>query len=77
MPGPVSEFFIHAATEPPIDEPIYGCTHADMTDDEDGRFVGFRCEDTHEKEWTVLRLAVEIVGSASAGRPSAPDDTPD
>ncbi|MFO0735524.1 MAG: hypothetical protein U0270_06580 [Labilithrix sp.] len=77
VPGPVSEFFIHVATEPPIDEPIYGCTHADMTEDEDGRFVGFRCEDTHEKEWTVLRLRGGDRRLRECRAPVGTDDTPD
>ncbi len=56
IPGPVSNFYIHVATNPPIYEAIGDCTHADMKEDEQGKYVGFRCQDTHEKEWTVLRL---------------------
>lgn len=56
IPGPVSNFYVHVATDPPIDEPIGDCTHADMAEDKEGKHVAFRCRDTHEREWTVLRL---------------------
>lgn len=56
VPAPESKFFIHVETTPPFDEPVGDCAHVDMTEDKDGKHVAYRCRDTHEKEWTILRL---------------------
>jgi hypothetical protein len=77
LPGPISNFYVHVETSPPIDESIGDCTHADMKEDKDGKFVGFRCQDTHEKEWTVLRLRGGDRHLRECQAPVGTDDTPD
>lgn len=54
IPGPVTSFFLHVETTPPFDEPIRGCDHVDMVEDDSGRHIGFRCKGT--ASWSVLRL---------------------
>lgn len=52
--GPLTDFFVRVATTPPFDEPVRGCDHVDLAEDEAGKNVAFRCKGT--ASWTVLRL---------------------
>jgi hypothetical protein len=54
IPGPLTTFHLHVETTPPFDEPIRGCDHLDLAEDDAGKHIAFRCKGT--QSWSVLRL---------------------
>lgn len=56
VPGPVTKFYVRVHTGPPFSHEV-GCAYVDLAEDEEGRYVAYRCRgEEADRGWKVLRL---------------------